>query len=76
MLPLLMSRRYRAVSSLRSCIRSVILLYLSMRGTLQDITLDFVEVERTWRWSWGRHCSNVYVELEIEYSRMLYTTIA
>ena len=46
------------------------LLYLSMRDSLQDITLDIVEVESSWArgWSWGgRHSTGVYVELGNEY---------
>ena len=31
-----------------------------MRDSLQDITLDILEVERS-GWSWGGHCTKVYV---------------
>jgi len=35
--------------------RPSVVLYASMKDILQDITLDVVEIERTWRWSWGSH---------------------
>ena len=39
--------------------RSSVLLYLSMTENSQDITLDIVEVERSWSWVSG-HCTKVY----------------
>ena len=49
--------------------RPSVVLSASIRDILQDITLDVVEIERTWSWSWGSH---LCLQLEPEYHPFLY----
>ena len=54
--------------------RPLVLPYLSMRGILQDITLDIVEVESL---GWGsRHCNKVVIWTQAEYPIHSYTFLS